>query len=85
MAATTKEAHSAKGIDGGSQDGAVWGVTGLMSKDILPDDPDERRRRRRLHALRAMDRLGLLGEENLISTLAKRPALRWLADEWGAR
>jgi hypothetical protein len=69
---------------GGSQD-AVWGVTGIMSKDILPDDPDECRRRRRLHALRAMDRLGLLGEENLISTLAKRPAVRWLADERGAR
>ena len=69
---------------GGSQD-AVWGVTGIMSKDILPDDPDERRRRRRLHALRAMDRLGLLGEKNVKATLAGIPQLRWLADEWGAR
>jgi hypothetical protein len=64
---------------------AVWGVTGIMSKDVLPDGPAERRRRRRLYALRALDRLGLLGEENLIPTLARRPALRWLADEEGAR
>ena len=56
-----------------------------MAKDILPEEPAERRRRSRLYALRAMDRLGLLGEENLIPTLSKRPALRWLADEWGAR
>jgi hypothetical protein len=32
-----------------------------------------------------MDRLGLLGEENLIPTLARRPQLRWLADEDRAR
>jgi hypothetical protein len=32
-----------------------------MSKDILPDGPAERRRKSRLCALRAMDRLGLLG------------------------
>ena len=56
-----------------------------MSNGILPEGPDERRRRRRLCALRALDRLGLLGEENLIPTLARRPALRWLADEGGAR
>ena len=56
-----------------------------MSKDILPDDPAERRMRSRLCALRAMDRLGLLDEENLIATLSGRPQLRWLLDEWGAR
>jgi nucleotide-binding universal stress UspA family protein len=56
-----------------------------MVKDILPDQPEERRKRSRLCALRAMDRLGLLGEENLIPTLARRPDLRWLADEGGAR
>ncbi len=65
--------------------GAVWGVRGIMAKDILPDDPAERRKRSRLCALRAMDRLGLLGEENLIPTLARRPELRWLAEEEGAR
>jgi hypothetical protein len=32
-----------------------------------------------------MERLGLLGEENLIPTLDERPELRWLADEEGAR
>ncbi len=51
--------------------GAVWGVTGIMAKDILPDDPAALRRRSRLCVLRAMDRLGLLGEENLIPTLAR--------------
>ena len=56
-----------------------------MAKDILPDRPVDRRRRSRLLALRAMDRLGMLGEENLIPTLARRPQLRWLADEEGAR
>jgi hypothetical protein len=56
-----------------------------MAKDILPEGPTERRRRSRLYALRAMDRLGLLGEEALITSLARRPALRWLADERGAR
>ena len=63
----------------------MWGVRGVIVKDILPEEPAERCRRRRLYAIRAMDRLGLLGEENLIPTLSRRPALRWLADEWGAR
>jgi hypothetical protein len=56
-----------------------------MAKDILPDDPEERRRRSRLYALRAVDRLGLLGEGNLLAALERRPRLRWLADEEGAR
>jgi len=56
-----------------------------MGKDILPAEPAERRRRSRLCALRALDRLGLLGEEDLITSLARRPALRWLVDERGAR
>ena len=56
-----------------------------MAKDILPDGPTERRRRSRLCALRAVDRLGLLGEGNLFAALAARPRLRWLADEEGAR
>ncbi len=56
-----------------------------MAKDILPEGPAEQRRRSRLCALRAVDRLGLLGEGNLLATLAARPRLRWLADEEGAR
>jgi hypothetical protein len=63
----------------------VWGVTGIMAQTIVPDEPKQCRRRRRMRALRAMERLGLLEEENLISTLAERPELRWLADEQGAR
>ena len=56
-----------------------------MAEPILPDGPKQRRTRRRMRALRAMDRLGLLDEENMIPTLARKPDLRWLADERGAR
>ena len=71
MQAALKGAHRPEAPDrGGSLDAAVWGVMGVMAKDILPDGPAERRMRRRLCALRAMDRLGLLGEENLIPTMA---------------
>jgi hypothetical protein len=63
----------------------VWGVRGLMTEDIVPDRPADRRMRGRMCALRAMERLGLLGEEDLIPTLTRRPELRWLADEDGAR
>jgi hypothetical protein len=75
MAAVTKDAHGPRASAGGNPD-AEWEVGGVVFKDILPNGPDERRRRRRLYVLRAMDRLGLLGEENLISTLARRLALR---------
>ena len=69
----------------GKNPDAVWGVRGLMAKDILPDDPEERRRRGRMCALKAVDRLGMLGEGNLLAALGRRPRLRWLADEEGAR
>ena len=68
----------------GGQD-AVWGVTGIMAETIVPDGPKQRRTRRRMRALRAMERLGLLEEENLIPTLARTPDLRWLAEERGGR
>jgi hypothetical protein len=64
---------------------AAWSIGWLMAEDILPDRPAERRKRRRFCVLRVMERLELLGEENLIPTLAARPQLRWLADEEGAR
>jgi hypothetical protein len=64
---------------------AVWRVRRIMVKDIVPDRPANRRSRSRLCVLRVVDRLGLLGEENMIPTLARRPDLRWLADEEGAR
>jgi hypothetical protein len=38
-----------------------------------------------LYALRALERLNLLGDDKLKQTLANRPALRWLVDEEGAR
>jgi hypothetical protein len=56
-----------------------------MAQTIVPEAPKQRRTRGRMRTLRAMKRLGLLEEENLISTLAERPELRWLADERGAR
>ncbi len=68
-------------FDGGS----LASVAGVMAEDILPNDPTECRRRNRLYAIRAMDRLGLLGEGSLIPTLGSRPDLRWLVDEAGAR
>lgn len=39
----------------------------------------------RLYALRALERLNLLREDELKHALADRPALRWLLDEEGAR
>jgi hypothetical protein len=79
-----RDAHPKRSrTEQGGQD-AVWGVKGIMAETIVPDEPKQRRTRRRMRALRAMERLGLL-EENLISTLAERPELRWLADERGAR
>ncbi len=85
MEAVVRNTHRPQAPDGGEGSDTVWGVRGVMARDILPEEPAERRRRRRLYALRAMDRLGLLGEEDLIPTLAGRPQLRWLADERGAR
>ena len=85
MEAAPRQAARPEAREGGGRSGGAWGITGLMAKDILPDDPEERRRRGRLYALRAVDRLGLLGEGNLLATLAARPRLRWLADEEGAR
>lgn len=78
------EADHAEAHDGANSD-SVWGIKGIMAKDILPDRPADRRRRSRLCALRAMDRLGLLGEGDPIPTLVRRPDLRWLTDEEGAR
>ena len=84
MEAITRQVARPEASVGENPD-AVWGVRGIMGKDILPEGSTERRRRSRLYALRAMDRLGLLGEGNLLATLAARPRLRWLADEEGAR
>ena len=85
MRAARMDARAPETHEGGGRGDAAWAVGGVMAEAILPDGPAERRERRRMCAIRAMDRLGLLGEENLIPTLARRPELRWLADEEGAR
>jgi hypothetical protein len=85
MRATHRDPRLPEASHDGRYPDAVWGVREVMPEAILPDRPAERRKRRRLCAIRAMERLGLLGEENLIPTLARRPELRWLADEAGAR
>ena len=85
MEAEPKQSVRPEAHEGEGSSGAAWGVTGLMAKDILPEGPAEQRRRGRLCALRAVDRLGLLGESGLLAALEKRPRLRWLADEEGAR
>ena len=85
MEAITGQVSRTEAHEGGQNSDAVWGVGGVMAKDILPEGPAERRRRGRLYALRAADRLGLLGEGNLLAALGRRPRLRWLADEEGAR
>jgi hypothetical protein len=82
--AATRQAARPEASVGANPD-AVWGVRGIMARDILPEGPTERRRRSKLCALRAVDKLGLLGEGNLLAALADRPRLRWLVDEEGAR
>jgi hypothetical protein len=57
-----------------------------MADGVLASGPKSRRQmQNRLYALRAMERLGLLGDDKLKQTLAGRPALRWLVNEEGAR
>ena len=81
METVTRDADRPGPLDGTG----LAAASGALAGGILPVDPAERRRRERLYALRAMDRLGLLGEGELIPTLTGRPELRWLADEGGAR
>jgi hypothetical protein len=57
-----------------------------MADGALASGPKSRRRTQsRLYALRAMERLGLVGDGELKRALVERPALRWLVDEKGAR
>ena len=82
-AATTQAARPEASV--GANPDAVWGARGVMARDILPEGPTKRRRRSKLCALRAVDKLGPLGEGNLLAALADRPRLRWSVDEEGAR
>jgi hypothetical protein len=64
----------------------VAAVASAMADGILASVPKSRRRMQdRLYALRALERLGLLGDGELQQALADRPALKWLVDVDGAR
>ena len=57
-----------------------------MAEGVLASVSKGRRQmQNRLYALRALERLGMLGEGELRQALADRPALRWLVDVDGAR
>ncbi len=64
----------------------VSAAASAMAEGILASVPKSRRQmQNRLYALRALERLGLLGDGELRQALADRPALRWLVCEEGAR
>jgi hypothetical protein len=63
----------------------VTAAASAMTDGILASSPKSRQMQNRLYALRAMERLGLLGDNKLEQALADRPVLRWLVDEEGAR
>lgn len=67
-------------------DGELASAAEAMANGVLVSVPKSRRQmQNRLYALRAMERLGLLGDGELEQALADRPALRWLVNEEGAR
>jgi hypothetical protein len=67
-------------------DGELASAAEAMAEGVLTSVTKRRRHmQNRLYALRAIDRLGLLGDEKLKHALADRPTLRWLVDEEGAR
>lgn len=67
-------------------DGELTSVAETMGNGVLTSGLKSRRQmQNRLYALRALERLRLLGDDQLAPTLADRPALRWLVDEEGAR
>ena len=64
----------------------VAAAASAMADGVLASVPKGRRRMQgRLYALRALERLGLLGDGELQQALADRPALKWLVDVDGAR
>jgi hypothetical protein len=61
-------------------------ATEAMADGVLASGPKSRRQmQNRLYALRALERLSLLGDGKLKQALTDRPALRWLVNEKGAR
>ncbi len=64
----------------------VSAAASAMADGVLARVPKScRQMQNRLYALRALERLGLLGDSELRQALADRPALRWLVCEDGAR
>jgi hypothetical protein len=67
-------------------DGELTSAAEAMADGVLASGPKSRRQRQnRLYALRAMERLGLLGDSELEQALTDKSALKWLVDEEGAR
>jgi hypothetical protein len=66
-------------------DGDLASATEAMADGVLRGPKSRRQTQNRLYALRAFERLGLLGNHELKRALAERPTLRWLVDEDGAR
>jgi hypothetical protein len=60
-------------------------ATEAMADGVLSGTKSRRQMQNRLYALRALERLGFLGNHELKQALVERPALRWLVDEEGAR
>ena len=82
MVVLRKSSGRPKVFDDGDLDSAI----DAMAKGVRASGPKSRRQtQNRLYALRALERLGLLGNHELKRALAERPALRWLVDEDGAR
>jgi hypothetical protein len=78
--------HKSSGCPKVFDDGDLASATEAMADGVLASNPKSRRQtQNRLYALRALERLGLLGNGKLKQVLADRPALRWLVDENGAR
>jgi hypothetical protein len=77
--------HKSSGRPKVFDDGDLASATEALANGV-PSGPKSRRQtQNRLYALRALERLGLLGDGELKQALADRPALRWLVDEDGAR
>jgi hypothetical protein len=78
--------HKSSGRPKVFDDEDLASATEAMAEGVLASGPKSRRQtRNRLYALRALERLDLLGDGKLKQALADRPALRWLVDEEGAR
>lgn len=78
--------HKSSGRPKVFDDEDVAAAASAMADGVLAGVPKSRRQmQNRLYVLRALERLGLLGDGELKQALVDRPALRWLVYEDGAR